>query len=55
MPTISTPCVSVCVLDAAGRLCLGCHRSVEEIAAWGMMNEDERRAVMARLAKKVAR
>ncbi|ADH88199.1 protein of unknown function DUF1289 [Ancylobacter novellus DSM 506] len=54
MPTdISTPCVSVCVLDAAGRVCVGCGRTVEEIGAWSTMSEAERRAVMARLSRKV--
>ncbi|QIB32880.1 DUF1289 domain-containing protein [Ancylobacter pratisalsi] len=50
MPTsISTPCVSVCTLDARGQFCLGCGRTLEEIGAWRAMNESERRAVMARL------
>ncbi|MGA0564989.1 DUF1289 domain-containing protein [Ancylobacter sp. VNQ12] len=51
MPTIvSSPCVSICTLDAAGRRCLGCDRTLEEIAAWGTMSEAARRAVIARLA-----
>ncbi|MBS7552995.1 DUF1289 domain-containing protein [Ancylobacter dichloromethanicus] len=46
---ISTPCISVCALDAAGRTCLGCGRTVEEIGAWATLSETERRAIMARL------
>ena len=28
-----SPCVSVCALDEMD-ICIGCHRSVDEIAAW---------------------
>ncbi|CAA0093446.1 Uncharacterised protein [Starkeya nomas] len=47
---LSTPCVSICTLDATGRTCLGCGRTVEEIGAWSTMSERERRAIMSRLA-----
>ena len=52
--TLSTPCVSVCTLDAAGRLCLGCGRTLEEIGAWSTLGENERRAIMARLSQRPA-
>jgi len=51
MPTdVSSPCVSICALDASGQRCLGCGRTIEEIGAWLTMSEAARRAVMARLA-----
>ena len=31
---ISTPCVKICVVDPVLALCVGCGRSVAEIAAW---------------------
>jgi predicted Fe-S protein YdhL (DUF1289 family) len=37
-----SPCTGVCTLDAAG-LCLGCRRTLAEIARWGVMSDDERR------------
>ena len=46
---ISTPCVNVCVVDPASALCIGCGRTVDEIAAWPAMPETERLAVMAGL------
>ena len=46
---ISTPCVNICVIDALSALCVGCGRSVEEIAGWRDMSETRRRAVMAKL------
>jgi uncharacterized protein len=43
---ISTPCVKVCVIDPVSALCVGCGRTVDEIARWGAMSEAERLAVM---------
>ena len=45
----SSPCTKVCVLDAGTGLCRGCGRTRDEIAAWGMMAEAQRRAIMAGL------
>jgi uncharacterized protein len=46
---IQTPCVKICTLDARAGVCLGCGRTVEEIARWGSMNASERARVMAEL------
>lgn len=46
---IESPCVKVCVVHPETGLCLGCHRTVEEIAAWSGMTPDARAAVMAAL------
>ena len=48
-PGISTPCVNICVIDPLSTLCVGCGRSVEEIAGWRDMSERRRRAIMAGL------
>jgi predicted Fe-S protein YdhL (DUF1289 family) len=53
-PTISTPCVNVCVIDPRSALCVGCGRSLTEIAAWTAMSEVERGAVMAGLGERLA-
>lgn len=45
----SSPCTKICVLDDGTGLCRGCGRTRGEIAAWGMMSEPERRAIMAGL------
>lgn len=47
---VPSPCIRVCQLDAGRRVCLGCLRTVDEIARWGGMNASERRAVLAALA-----
>ncbi|MBV8793581.1 MAG: DUF1289 domain-containing protein [Hyphomicrobiales bacterium] len=53
MPTVSTPCVNVCVLDPLLALCIGCGRTGAEIAAWATMSESERITVMAGLAQRL--
>jgi uncharacterized protein len=50
---ISTPCVKVCVVDPVSALCVGCGRTVAEIAGWGAMSEPERLAVMAGLEQRL--
>lgn len=44
---VRSPCVSICALDEAD-ICVGCQRTVDEIARWGRMTNDERRAVLTR-------
>ena len=53
MPTVSTPCINVCVLDPLSALCIGCGRMGEEITAWTTMSETERLAVMAGLDQRL--
>ncbi len=54
-PNTSTPCVKVCVVDPISALCIGCGRTVDEIAAWTALSETERLAVMAELDGRLAR
>jgi predicted Fe-S protein YdhL (DUF1289 family) len=44
-----TPCVAVCMIDPRTNLCLGCGRTLPEIARWPRMASAERHAVMALL------
>lgn len=46
---IASPCVMVCTVDGASGLCLGCLRTLPEIAAWSRMTDEARAAVMAEL------
>lgn len=48
--SMETPCINVCVIDAGTGLCAGCGRSLDEIARWSAMTDDERRRIMAVLA-----
>ena len=49
---VPSPCISVCRMSADTGLCEGCFRSLEEIAAWGMQGDDERRAVWQLLVQR---
>lgn len=44
---VASPCVRNCCLDDDD-VCLGCHRTVTEIMAWGMADNAERRAILQR-------
>jgi predicted Fe-S protein YdhL (DUF1289 family) len=49
MSAVASPCVKVCVMDPQRGLCIGCWRTLDEIAAWGSMSDAERRKVIAAL------
>jgi predicted Fe-S protein YdhL (DUF1289 family) len=44
-----TPCVDICVIDAATGLCAGCGRTLAEIASWSSLTDAERHRIMDRL------
>jgi len=46
---ISSPCIDVCDVDSTGQFCIGCGRSMDEIARWLTTSEQERQAIMAKL------
>ncbi|WP_428669440.1 DUF1289 domain-containing protein [Reyranella sp.] len=46
---VMSPCKSICIMDSRSNLCLGCKRTIDEIARWSMMNDDERRTIVASL------
>jgi len=54
VPPASTPCIQVCVLDPDSGLCLGCGRTIEELARWSAMTEAERKRIMAELPSRRA-
>lgn len=43
---VMSPCKSICIMDARSNLCIGCKRTIDEIARWPMMADDERRKVV---------
>ncbi len=42
---VPSPCINVCRMHAASGLCEGCLRTLDEIAAWGRLGDDAKRAV----------
>ncbi|MGE3965458.1 MAG: DUF1289 domain-containing protein [Planctomycetota bacterium] len=49
---MESPCTRVCQIDARSQLCIGCGRSLAEIAGWQGYSEAERRRVWERLRRK---
>jgi len=52
---VPSPCVNVCVMDQANGVCIGCLRTLDEIAAWSVLDADARRAVLAAIGERRAR
>ena len=52
---VASPCISVCVMDAGTGLCIGCWRTLDEIAAWSVLDPEAKRAVLAAIRERRAR
>ncbi len=52
---VETPCNKVCTVDPASSLCIGCGRSLAEIAGWLGFTDAERTRIMAELPARLAR
>jgi hypothetical protein len=53
---VPSPCIDVCRIDAGTGWCEGCLRTIDEIAAWGALDDRSRREVWKRLpARRAAR
>ena len=52
---MKTPCVQVCQMDPQRGVCIGCCRTLAEIAGWSAMSDAERERVLAVLPERRAR
>ena len=52
---IQSPCVKLCVVHPAERICVGCFRSIDEIGSWSRLSHEERAAIMAELPARAPR
>ena len=51
---MESPCVNICDVDHETGLCMGCGRTIDEIARWASMADPERREIMDVLAARKA-
>lgn len=51
---VPSPCVKVCVMDPDSGWCRGCLRTLDEIAFWGQLDDEDKRVVWAQLGARRA-
>ena len=49
---VPSPCTEVCKIEPGSGWCEGCLRTIDEIAAWGALDDDARREVWKRLPER---
>lgn len=54
MPSVASPCISVCRMNPSTGMCEGCLRTIDEIAAWSVLDDEQRRAVWEAIARRRA-
>ncbi|SDW97584.1 DUF1289 domain-containing protein [Litoreibacter albidus] len=52
---VQSPCVKVCIVHPAERLCTGCLRTIDEIGAWSRMTNEARAALLEELPSRAGR
>ena len=51
-PSPPSPCLGICLMDPATRMCRGCLRTIEEIAGWYAASPAEKRELLGRLQER---
>jgi len=51
---VPSPCNSVCRMDPDGRYCIGCFRTLDEIAGWAGFDDARRRLIWDDLRRRKA-
>lgn len=49
---VPSPCINVCKMDPQSGLCLGCFRTLDEIAAWASSSDEARLDILAEVARR---
>jgi len=52
-PGPDSPCTGICRIDQATGWCLGCKRTLDEIADWPRLPAQGRQAILRRLQQRV--
>lgn len=49
---IDSPCIKICRLDSRTGLCIGCFRTLDEIAHWSQMEDSQHLEVLAAITRR---
>ena len=49
MTSVPSPCNSICTIDAKFGVCIGCYRTLDEIARWMQLSDAQKREVVRSL------
>jgi hypothetical protein len=52
---IASPCVKLCVIHPEERICVGCFRTIDEIAAWSRLAPAARAGILEDLPARAPR
>ena len=52
MSEVQSPCVEICQLDPVSGMCLGCFRTMDEIASWIDLTDIEKQNVLLSAQKR---
>jgi uncharacterized protein len=50
--SLISPCIGVCIIDPASGYCVGCARTIAEIAGWLDFTPEEKRRLLDVLAER---
>lgn len=54
MARIDSPCNKICLVQPGGEMCVGCGRTLDEIARWTAIAAAERSRIMDELPRRLA-
>jgi predicted Fe-S protein YdhL (DUF1289 family) len=50
--SLASPCIKLCRICPDSGWCIGCHRSLDEIARWSGSSDEDRRLILQRVAER---
>ncbi len=52
MTAVPSPCISLCQMDEPSGLCKGCWRTIDEIVAWGSLDDSGKQQIWLQIAQR---
>ena len=46
---LDSPCIDICQMDSESGLCVGCGRTIEEIANWSSYTNEKKKDILKQL------